>query len=41
MAVASRMNTDSPERKVVAVIGDASISGGLAFEGLNNARTIC
>lgn len=24
-------------RKVVAVIGDASISGGLAFEGLNNA----
>lgn len=37
MAVASRMNTDSPERKVVAVIGDASISGGLAFEGLNNA----
>ena len=25
------------ERKVVAVIGDASISGGLAFEGLNNA----
>lgn len=37
MAVASRMNTDVPERKVVAVIGDASISGGLAFEGLNNA----
>lgn len=25
------------DRKVVAVIGDASISGGLAFEGLNNA----
>lgn len=37
MAVASRMNSDRPERKVVAVIGDASISGGLAFEGLNNA----
>ena len=25
------------DRKVAAVIGDASISGGLAFEGLNNA----
>lgn len=37
MAVATEMNADSPERKVVAVIGDASISGGLAFEGLNNA----
>ena len=24
------------QRKIVAVIGDASISGGLAFEGLNN-----
>lgn len=28
-----------PERKVVAVIGDGSMSGGLAFEGLNNAST--
>ncbi len=37
MAVASRMNADSPGRNVVAVIGDASISGGLAFEGINNA----
>ena len=27
------------DRKVVAVIGDASISGGLAFEGLNNASS--
>lgn len=35
MAVAS--NLDGSNRKVVAVIGDASISGGLAFEGLNNA----
>lgn len=25
------------ERKVVAIIGDGSIAGGLAFEGLNNA----
>lgn len=37
MAVATGLNTDIPPRKVVAVIGDASISGGLAFEGLNNA----
>ncbi len=27
------------ERKVVAVIGDGSMSGGLAFEGLNNASS--
>lgn len=37
MAVATRLAGDSPKRHVVAVIGDASISGGLAFEGLNNA----
>ncbi len=37
MAVATELNTDRPPRKVVAVIGDASISGGLAFEGINNA----
>lgn len=37
MAVASRLKGDSPRRNVVAVIGDASISGGLAFEGINNA----
>ncbi len=37
MAVASKLNNDSPRRNVVAVIGDASISGGLAFEGINNA----
>lgn len=37
MAVASKINGDNPKRHVVAVIGDASISGGLAFEGLNNA----
>ena len=36
MSIASRLNGDSPRRNVVAVIGDASISGGLAFEGLNN-----
>ena len=37
MAVASQLKNDSPRRNVVAVIGDASISGGLAFEGINNA----
>ena len=37
MAIASRINHDDVKRNVVAVIGDASISGGLAFEGLNNA----
>lgn len=38
MAMASRL-AGEPDRKIVAVIGDASISGGLAFEGLNNAAT--
>lgn len=38
MSVAA-LREDRPERKVVAVIGDGSMSGGLAFEGLNNAST--
>ena len=37
MSVASALKGESPRRNVVAVIGDASIGGGLAFEGLNNA----
>lgn len=37
MAVAASLKRDEPRRNVVAVIGDASISGGLAFEGINNA----
>ena len=37
MAVASELKKESPRRNVVAVIGDASIAGGLAFEGINNA----
>ena len=37
MAIASELKKESPRRNVVAIIGDASISGGLAFEGLNNA----
>lgn len=35
MASAARIKGE--DRKVVAVIGDGSMSGGLAFEGLNNA----
>ncbi len=37
MAVADTMM--SRDRKVVAVIGDGSMSGGLAFEGLNNVSS--
>ncbi len=38
MAVAAKRNGDN-NRHVVAVIGDGSMSGGLAFEGLNNASS--
>lgn len=37
MAVADMSNPERAHCKTVAVIGDASISNGLAFEGLNNA----
>ncbi len=37
MAIASQINEDETKRNVIAVIGDASIAGGMAFEGLNNA----
>lgn len=37
MAIADMSTPGNEDRKTVAVIGDASISGGLAFEGLNNA----
>lgn len=37
MAIADKLKPGHENRKTVAVIGDASISGGLAFEGLNNA----
>ena len=37
MAVAAEKQGN--ERKVVAVIGDGSLSGGLAFEGINNASS--
>ena len=38
MSVAA-MNKGEKDRHVVAVIGDGSMSGGLAFEGLNNASS--
>lgn len=37
MAIADQLTPANEQSKTVAVIGDASISGGLAFEGLNNA----
>jgi 1-deoxy-D-xylulose-5-phosphate synthase len=36
MAVASRLKGEK-DRKIVAVIGDGAMTGGMAFEGLNNA----
>jgi len=36
MAVASNLKNEN-DRKIIAVIGDGSMTGGLAFEGLNNA----
>lgn len=38
MSVASTLKGDN-DRKVVAVIGDGAMTGGLAFEGLNNAAS--
>ena len=38
MAVAARQ-TGHTDRHIVAVIGDGAMSGGLAFEGLNNVST--
>ena len=38
MAVAARLKGD--QRKVVAVIGDGAMSGGLAYEGINNAAGV-
>jgi 1-deoxy-D-xylulose-5-phosphate synthase len=36
MAIAARMKEEN-DRKIVAIIGDGALSGGMAFEGLNNA----
>ncbi len=37
MAVSARLHGES--RKVVAIIGDGAMSGGLAFEGINNTAS--
>lgn len=37
MAIASQLKKEN--RKVIAVIGDGSMTGGLAFEGLNNVSS--
>lgn len=39
MAVASKIKKE-PSRKVVAIIGDGAMTGGMAFEAMNNARGI-
>ncbi len=37
LATARELNpSDGPPRRIVAVIGDGSMTGGMAFEGLNN-----
>lgn len=38
LAIASKLNGEN-DRKTIAVIGDGSMTGGMAFEGLNNAGT--
>jgi 1-deoxy-D-xylulose-5-phosphate synthase len=38
MATASKLKNET-KRKIVAVIGDGAMTGGLAFEGLNNASS--
>jgi len=39
MAVADRLNNRT-DRQIIAVIGDGSITAGMAFEGLNNAGVL-
>ncbi|MBR0268978.1 MAG: 1-deoxy-D-xylulose-5-phosphate synthase, partial [Prevotella sp.] len=39
MAVAAKTQGHKPAPKVVAIIGDGAMSGGLAFEGLNNVSS--
>ncbi|MGE3622154.1 MAG: 1-deoxy-D-xylulose-5-phosphate synthase [Acidimicrobiia bacterium] len=36
LAVAGPVDDEGRERRIVAVIGDGSLTGGMAFEGLNN-----
>ncbi|MDH3708223.1 MAG: 1-deoxy-D-xylulose-5-phosphate synthase [Acidimicrobiia bacterium] len=36
LAMAQRLSSDGERRRIVAVVGDGSMTGGMAFEGLNN-----
>ncbi len=36
LATAQELDATTPNRQIVAVIGDGSLTGGMAFEGLNN-----
>jgi 1-deoxy-D-xylulose-5-phosphate synthase len=40
MAVAQQYKPPSKRNHVVAVIGDGALTGGMAFEGLNNAGSL-
>jgi 1-deoxy-D-xylulose-5-phosphate synthase len=40
MAVAKRMLDPEDDDRVVAIIGDGALTGGMAFEGLNNAGNL-
>jgi 1-deoxy-D-xylulose-5-phosphate synthase len=40
MAVAKRMLHPEDDDRVVAIIGDGALTGGIAFEGLNNAGNL-
>jgi 1-deoxy-D-xylulose-5-phosphate synthase len=40
MAVAKRLQDPKDDDRVVAIIGDGALTGGMAFEGLNNAGNL-
>lgn len=40
MAVAQHYRAESERNRVVAIIGDGALTGGMAFEGLNNAGSL-
>jgi 1-deoxy-D-xylulose-5-phosphate synthase len=40
MAVAQHYRPDEDRNRVVAIIGDGALTGGMAFEGLNNAGSL-
>ncbi|MCA9859646.1 MAG: 1-deoxy-D-xylulose-5-phosphate synthase, partial [Thermomicrobiales bacterium] len=40
MAVAKRLKNPKDDDRIVAIIGDGALTGGMAFEGLNNAGNL-